>query len=219
MREQALHELDERLQKQVLQARDALKKGGVDYVVQVCGELLKKQPSAYEVRGLLWEALRPRGTFASSRAAWIRHKSAGVQFQLATRSLLKKDPLELIQRCDEVLRKKQVFPEIFQALEKAGEALGWLETRVLACRAVVELQPSKSAPRLALAKVLLQAKRPQLAIEQMEWVLANEPANGEAQALLKDASVAETLQRGNWEDANSSFHSKKRDSWFPNRNP
>ena len=212
MKELALNELDERLQKQVLQARAALKKGGLDYVVQVCGELLKKFPSAFEVRALLWESLHSTKSVSSSRVDWLRDKSSGVQFNLATRSLLKKDPLELVHRCDEALRKKQIFPEVFLALEKASESLDWLETQVLACQAVVDLRPDKSAPRLAMANVLLRAKRPHQAIEHVEWVLAKEPANGEAQVLLKNASVAETLQRGNWEDTDTTFHSKVKDS-------
>lgn len=54
MNEVAIHELDERLQKQVYQAREALNKGGVDYVIQVCVELLKRFPAAFELRGLFW---------------------------------------------------------------------------------------------------------------------------------------------------------------------
>ncbi|MCZ6674699.1 MAG: tetratricopeptide repeat protein [Verrucomicrobia bacterium] len=212
MKELANHELDERLQKQILQAREALKKGGVDYVVQVCGELLKNNPSAYEVRALLCETLSALDRSNSSTVGWLKNKSSGVQFKVSTRSLLKNNPLELVHRCDEALRKKQALPEVFLALEKAGYALGWLETQVLACQAVVELEPEKSAPRLALARILVEAKRPQQAIDHLEWVLAKEPANGEAQTLLKNASVAETLQRGNWEDTETTFHTKAKDA-------
>ena len=212
MKELALDELDERLQRQVRQAREALNKGGLDYVIQVCGELLKAYPSAYEIRQLLWESLRSATGESAGQVNWLREKSSGVQFSLVTRSLLKKNPLDLVSRCDEALRKKQVFPEIFVALEKASESLEWLENKVLACRAIVELRPEKIAPRLALAEVLLKAQRPQETIDLVEWVLAREPTHAEAQELLKNASVAETLQRGNWDDTDTSFHSKIKDS-------
>jgi len=211
MKELVIHELDERLQKQVQQARDALTKGGVEYVLQVCFELLNKHPSAYEVRELLWEALRSTLPESSTLAGRLRNKSDGFQFRFSTRSLLKKDPLELIYRCDEMLLRKQLFPDLFLALEKAGSALGWVENQALACRVLIELEPEQCTHRLSLAKILLDAKRPLEAIEHLEWTLAKEPTNGEAQTLLKNASVAETLQRGNWEDTTTNFHSKTKD--------
>ena len=211
MKELAIQELDERLQRQLMQARDALKKGGVDYVVQVCGELLGKYPSAYEVRALLWETLLSGKSVTVPHPTWLRGKSLALQFKLNTRGLLKKAPQELVRRCDVALRKKQVFTELFVELGKAARVLGWLETQILACQGVVHLSPEKSAPRLLLAEVLVEAKRPQQAIEHLEWVLAREPANADAQTLLKNASVAETLQRGNWEDTDTSFHSKVKD--------
>ena len=209
MKELKTSELDERLQKQVSNAREALKKGGVDFVVQVCGELLKKHPGAFEIRELLWQALKSE-LKSVSKIPWMRNKSNGLQFKLSTRSLLKKDPVGLILRCDEQLRQKQVFSELFSSLDQAAEALGWLESRVVACSALTELDPDSVVSRLALAEVLLEVKRPQKSIEHLEWILSKEPSHAEAQTLLKNASVAETLQRGNWEDTDTSFHTKKR---------
>ena len=80
MNEVAIHELDERLQKQVYQAREALNKGGVDYVIQVCVELLKGFLAAFELRGLLWAALRAGRSGNPSRIQWLRDRSSGVQF-------------------------------------------------------------------------------------------------------------------------------------------
>ncbi len=208
MKELLISELDDRLQKQVRSAREALEKGGVDYVVQVCGELLKHQPGAYEIRAILWKALYSE-IQASSGVAWFKNKSSSLQFKVSTRSLLKKDPLALMLKCDEQLRAKQFFSELFISMEKAAEALGWTESRVFACQALSELEPDNVAPRLALAEVLMEVGRPQLAIVSLEWILLKEPANAHAQTLLKNASVAETLQRGNWEDTDTSFHSKK----------
>ena len=160
MKETTIHEFDKRLQKQVVQAREALKKDGKDYVVQVCGELLKNNPGAYEVRSLLWEALRSDFTGKSSRMNWLRNQSSGIQFKLATRTLLKKHPLEVVRRCDELLRGKQVFPQVFITLNKAAASLDWQETQVLACRAVVALDSEKTAPRLILSEVLFLREYP-----------------------------------------------------------
>lgn len=210
MKELAIQELDDRLQKQLLQAREALQKGGYDYAMQVCGELLKKLPEAWEVRELLWQANQNYHASQAEGKNWFQERSGGLQFKMTTRSLLKKNPLGLISRCDDELKKKQSFAEIFYRLREAGEALGWIETKIFACKAVIDIEPDKIGPRLDLATALLEAERPQQAIEHLEWVLAKEPSNGNAQTLLNNASVAETLQRGNWEDTDTTFHAKKR---------
>ena len=207
MKELPNSELDERLQKQAQLAREALGKGGIDYVVQVCGQLLVHQPGAYEVRSLLWQALYSE--LQPSGLSWLQDQSNSLTFKLATRSLLKNDPIELIRRCDERLRDKQVFSELFFTLDRAAEALAWNETRLVIYRALTDLRPDKIPLRLQWAQLLLDMKRPQQSIECLEWVLAKDPGNSGAQTLLKNASVAETLQRGNWEDTDSSFHSKK----------
>lgn len=209
MNEVKVSDLDERLQKQFVSAREALKKGGVDYVVQVCSELLRSNPGAFEIRALLWKALSSQ-LDPSVGIPWMKNKSSGLQFKLSTRSLLKKDPVALIQRCDEHLRQKQIFSELFRSLDQAAEVLEWPESRVVACAALLELETDNVELRLSLAQVFLEVGRPQKSIEHLEWVLSKEPSNGEAQTLLKNASVAETLQRGNWEDTDTSFHSKKR---------
>ena len=93
MNELANNELDERLQKQIQQAREALKKGGIDFAVQVCGELLKKHPAAFEVRAVIWAALQKGTAQSSSRFGWLKARSSGMQFKMANQSLLKKDQL------------------------------------------------------------------------------------------------------------------------------
>ena len=145
----------------------------------------------------------------SASGSWLRDKSHRLSFKLSTRSLLKSDPVGMIRQCDEQLRQKQVFTELFVGLDQAAAALSWPESRVVACAALTDLMPGKADYRLTLARTLLDVERPQQAIEHLERVLAQEPANAEAQTLLKNASVAETLQRGNWEDTDTTFHSKK----------
>jgi len=211
MNEVPSSELDLRLQKQVALAKNALTPEGTDYVIQVCGELLKKNPAAYEVRAVLWEALLPLLGESGTATQWLANKSAALQFQLAARKLLKKDPLDCVRLCDEALTKKQFFREVFVSLQKAASSLQWIETRLLALQAIIALQVDKPKPRIELAEALLEAKRPKQAIEQLEYILSLEPTHAEAQTLLKNASVAETLQRGNWEDQGSSFRTKIND--------
>lgn len=209
MKEIANQELDERFGKQIDRLQAAFRKGGFDYALQVCAAILAQSPGAWEIRSLMLDALLALSSAGTSRMAWLRDRSAGMQFKLSVRSLLQKEPLAVVRRCDEHMRDKVCLREVFESLEQAARALEWPETRLLARRAIVEIEPENLPAKLAYADSLLEFKRPKPAIEQVEWVLAREPANGDAQTLLKNASVAETLQRGNWEDTDSTFHTKK----------
>ncbi|MCB1120608.1 MAG: tetratricopeptide repeat protein [Verrucomicrobiae bacterium] len=209
MQEINIQDLDERFRKQIDRLHSAFKKGGYDFVIQVSGELLNKSPGAWEVRSILCDALLATRATNHSRMGWLRDRSNGMQFKISVRSQMQKDPLSVVRRCDEQMRNKVSLREVFECLDKAAQALEWPETRTLARRAIVQLEPDNLPAKLAYAEVLLELSRPKEAVEQVEWVLAREPSNGEAQTLLKNASVAETLQRGNWEDTNTTFHSKK----------
>tara|TARA_Y100000588_G_scaffold277927_1_gene294497 strand:+ start:978 stop:1289 length:312 start_codon:yes stop_codon:yes gene_type:complete len=91
-------------------------------------------------------------------------------------------------------------------LQAAGIALKWTETILFSWKTLSDLEPDNIRFRLESATVLSNAERPQKAIERLEWVLAKEPANADAQTLLKNTSVTETLQRGNWENTDTTFH-------------
>ncbi len=211
MKEVFLQDVDERLQKQFNQAGNALEQGGRDYVVQVCRELLRKHPGAFEVRGLLWESLEANLRTGRKPLSFLKAKVAGMQFRLKVNALFKKDVLQVVYCCDEALVNGEFHGELFDSLRKAAKLLDWPETRVFACRAKVSLEPDKAPSRMALANVLLEIGRPKEAIEHAEWILSKNPSHGEAQTLLKNASVAETLQRGNWEETDTSFFRKLKD--------
>ena len=206
-----LKDVDERLQRQFTQAGKALKQGGSAYAIQVCAELLRKHPGAFEARRLLWESLEGRQKKRSKPLGFLKAKAAGMQFRLKVNALFKKDVLQVVYRCDEALFKGEIHGELFESLGRAAKLLDWPETRVFACWAKVGLSPENVPSRLALANVLLEVGRPVEAIEHVEWILLKNPSHGEAQTLLKNASVAETLQRGNWEETDTSFFSKLKD--------
>ena len=212
MKEVFLQDVDERLQRQFAQAGNALKQGAADYAIQVCGELLRKHPGAFEARRLLWESLEANRNMRRKPLGLLKAKATGMQFRLKVNALFRKDVLEVVYRCDEALLKGEIHGELFTSLGRAAKRLDWPETRVFACWAKVGLDPENLPFRLALANVLLQVGRPEEAIEHLEWILLKNPSHGEAQTLLKNASVAETLQRGNWEETDSSFFRKLKDN-------
>lgn len=199
------------MQKQFAQADNALKQDGTAYARQICRELLRKHPGAFEARRLLWESLEAKRKLREKPLGLLKSKVAGIPFKLKVNSLFRKNVLEVVFLCDEALLKGEVHYELFAALGRAAQQLDWPETRVFARWATVGLDPENVSSRLALAKILIEVGRPIEAIEQLEWILRKNPSHGEAQSLLKSASVAETLQRGNWEETDTSFLRKLKD--------
>ncbi len=212
MKEVYLQDVDERLQRQFAQAGNALKQGATAYAIQVCGELLRKHPGAFEARRLLWESLEAKRKIRPNPLGLLKAKAAGMQFRFKVNALFRKNVLGVVYRCDEALLKGEIHRELFASLGRAAKRLDWPETRVFACWAKVGLDPENVPSRLALANVLLEVARPVEAIEHVEWILLKNPSHGEAQTLLKNASVAETLQRGNWEETDTSFFRKLKDN-------
>ena len=209
MKEIKLEALDPRLREQFAKAGNALKQEGGVYAIQICGQILREHPGAFEVRRLLWESLRGRLKGLRGPLGLLKAKAAGFLFHLKAQRLFKKDVLQVVYHCDEALVKGEVHGELLASLGLAAKRLGWPETRVFAHWAKVDLDPEHLSYRLDLVEVLLEVDRLQEAIEHLEWVLDKHSSLGEAQTLLKNASVAETLRRGNWEDA--SIFRKQRD--------
>ncbi len=203
-----IQDVDERLRRQFAQAGNALKQGSTAYAIQVCGELLRKHPGAFEVRRLLWESLEANRKMRRKPLGLLKARAAGIQFRFKVNPLFGKDVQEVVHRCDEALLKGEIHGELLTSLGRAAQRLDWPETRVFACRARIDLDPDNVPSRLTLANVLMQVGRPVEAIEHLEWILLKNPSHGEAQTLLKNASVAETLQRGNWEETDTSFFRK-----------
>ncbi|KXU37393.1 hypothetical protein AXK12_01985 [Cephaloticoccus capnophilus] len=90
------------------------------------------------------------------------------------------------------------------ALRLLGEAaseLGWVETAVFAYEAIWDLEPTRQANLLALGEALLSAQRAADALKIADTLLAENPVDSAAQALMRKASIAQTLGKGNWEEA------------------
>ena len=95
-------------------------------------------------------------------------------------------------------------------LAEAAQGLGLLETVAFALDAVRELEPENRANLLALGEAWLAAGKAAEALKIADDMLAARPVDADAQALMRKASVAQTVVKNKW-DAQSTYRDKLRD--------
>lgn len=188
--------LDDRQQKLLENARIALERGNIEYVVTVCEPILQERPDCLPVRRLLRTAQLARHHGKNSLLAKAGGVLSRAPFLLTTRNTV---PEVLRERADKLLSSDPTSVTALKLLAGAAAQLGWLETMVFAREAVRELAPHDQANLIALGEALLKADRPTEALKIADGILRHRPVDGDAQNLMRRASIAQTVTKGNWE--------------------
>lgn len=198
--------LDARQQKLIENARIALGRGELEYVLEVTAQVLRSQPGCLPVRKLHRVAqlrqhrVKGRG-FVARALGW---SAAPLVFAA------RKDPAKAIESAEHVLHKDPASVAGLRMLAGAAAQLGWRETVAFALEAIRELEPANRANLLALGEAWLAVARPADALQIADALLRDQPADGDAQDLMRRASVAQTVAAHSWEEK-STYRDKLRD--------
>ena len=207
MPEVAVSSLDPRHQKLIENARVALERGNLEYVLEVTSQVLKTQPGCLPVRKL-------------QRVAQLRQhrgKSSGFMGKafsgFSTAPFMfggKKEPSKQLEAAEAMLAKDPNNVSGLKMLAEAAGALGFPETVAFALEAVREIEPGNRANLLALGEALLAAGKPVDALKVADDLLRDKPTDADAQNLMRKASVAQTVVKHSW-DQKTSYRDKLRD--------
>lgn len=215
MPEQSVASLEPRLQKQVESARVAFERGNYDYTIELAREVLAAAPGCLPVRKLQRAArLKNEGGAKGGFFGKALGSVSTAPFLLSGSVALAKDPLKALENAQRILEADPHSAAGLRLLGNAALALEWPETAVFAFDALRESAPQDVAALIALGRAHVMAGRSDAAVQCAQAALALEPINGAAQALLKDASVAQSLQRGRWEESGD-FRAKLRNDASP----
>lgn len=208
MPEQSVASLEPRLQKLVESARVAFERGNYDYAIELAREVLATAPGCLPVRKLHRAAQLKRG---GGSGFWEKAlgRVSTAPFLVTGKATLAKDPAKAFASAQKMLESDPHSAAGLRLLGGAASALGWHETAVFAFEALRENAPDDLASLVALGRAHLEAGRADVAVRCAEAVLVREPINGAAQGLQKDASVAQTMKAGRWEDGGD-FRTKVR---------
>jgi len=199
--------LDPRQQKLIDNARIALERGQIDYTLDACAQVLKASPGCLAVRRLQRVAqvrdFRSKRTFMTKALGGF--STAPFMFGGG-----KKDPAKVLETAETMLAKDPTSVPALRLLADAAGGLGLPETAAFALDAIRELEPDNRANLLALGEAWLAAGKPAEALKTADALLKQRPADADGQNLMRKASIAQTVTKGNWE-SQGNFRDKLRD--------
>jgi tetratricopeptide (TPR) repeat protein len=205
MPEVPVSSLDPRHQKLIENARVALERGNLDYTLEVTAQVLKTAPGCLAVRKL-------------QRVAQLKQAKAKSGFMsklggFSTAPFMfggKKEPAQQLAAAEALLEKDPNNIAALKMLAEGATGLGFLETAAFALDAVREIEPANRANLLALGEAWLTAGKPTEALKIADEILKTKPMDADAQNLMRKSSIAQTVNKGNWE-GQGSFRDKLKD--------
>jgi len=208
-KEYTLKELDPRLQRYIDQADKAVEKTPQS-AIDLCTGILSQHPGAVDARKVLRKAQK-KLVPAQKGLTKLFGSLTNTPFAMKAGSRIKTDPKAVIEESEKLLCANPANIQALRLNGQAAEAMGLWATAALAYDTIREIKEEDIENLLALGNALVLAGQPKEAIKWGERILEIQPGNGDAQALLRQASVAITMDKGKW-DEQSSFREKLADA-------
>lgn len=186
------------LQKQMESARAAFDRGKPAQAAEQCARILDEQPACLSVRKLERAALLKLATTRTGGLSKMVQAVSNAPFLLGGSMKLKDEPRSALASAAKLLRRDPQNIAALGLLGQAAVALGWPETAVFAYEAASDLDHSRPDLLVALSGAYLAAGRAKDAVHAADEALRLQPANADALALQRTASVAATMAKGKW---------------------
>lgn len=209
MEEVTLKDLDTRLQKQIENARKAVDKNP-SYAVDILTNILSRNPACLEARKILRQAQQHATKGKTKGLGGLFAKVTSIPFSLNSESKIKKDPKKAIESAEQMLNTNPENAIGHKVLGSAAEELELHSTAIFAYEAVRKLEPTNTDNIKALMSVYIKTGQSEEAIRVGDAAYRANPADDEIQALIKKASVEQTMEKGRWEE-DKSFRDKLKD--------
>ncbi|MGB0414484.1 MAG: tetratricopeptide repeat protein [Coraliomargarita sp.] len=209
MEEITLKDLDPRLQKQIENARKSLGKNPT-YSVDVLMNIVNRNPGCVEARQYLREAQQKAVGGKTKGFGKFLNKVTSIPFSMGGESKIKKDPAKAMESAEDLLKANPENPVGHKILGAGAEELGLFSTAAFAYESLYKIEPDNSENIKALMNAYIELGRNEDAIRLGEAAYRKNPSDDEVQALVKKASVQQTMDKGKWEE-DKSFREKLKD--------
>lgn len=209
MEETLLKDLDARLQKQIENARKAIEKNPT-YAVDILLNISSRNPACLEVRKLLRQAQQRALKGKSKGFGGFLSKVTKIPFSIGNDSKVKKDPEKAMESAEQMLRADPENVGAHKMLGMAAEALELYSTAAFAYDSIRKIEPNNAENIRSLMSIYITMGESEEAIRIGEAAYRANPADDEIQALIKKASVEQTMEKGRWEE-DKSFRDKLKD--------
>ena len=211
MPEIVVSELDERNLKRFENANLAIDRGNYEYAIDLCLELLAAHPGLLEARMLLRRAQQSRYT---ARLGVVGRIANGIACSLHTsrgRSLLRKNPAGAAYSGEKALSRNPFHQGALLLVADACSRLGLERSAGFCLSSVVERAPRDAGVLFRYCEALIKTGETEKALVVAERLSRLKSGDVRVQELMKAVSVAHSIQKGKWSDAEGSFRSKLRD--------
>ncbi len=188
----SIKDLDPRVQKQ-LQAAEQSLRTNPRYAAEIAQGVLSRHPECVDVRRLLRKGQK---LAIVSSGGGALGKLFGGLFGGVNPA---KDPAGAMAAAEKTLAKNPVDVSANKQLAAAAEKLGWFDTAAFAHEEIALAEPKNAAGYVAACRAYLQASDFDNALRVADTALKQIPGNGELHDLARRASVAKTMQQGQWE--------------------
>jgi len=207
MEEISLTDLDTRVQKQVENARKAVDRNP-GYAVDILSNILVRHPGCLEARQVLHKAQQRAKSGKSKGLGGLLQKLTGLAS--GGDSKVKKDPEKALESAEQMLTANPANPAGYKLLGAAAGALDLKETAAFAYEELHALDKSNTEHAKSLMRAYIEIGKTKEAVEVGDRAYRANPSDDEVQALIRQASVAQTMEKGKWEE-DESFRSKLKD--------
>ncbi len=209
MEEVALKDLDTRLQKQIENARKAVDKNP-SYAVDILTNIVARNPACLDARKILRQAQQRATQGKTKGLGGLLSKVTNIPFSMGSHAKIKKDPLKAMESAEQMLSVNIENVTALEVLGSASEELELYSTAVFAYESVRKLEPANSENIKSLMAVHIKTGNCEEAIRIGDAAYRANPSDDEVQALIKKASVEQTMKKGKWEE-DKSFRDKLKD--------
>ena len=196
IQEISISDLDPRQIKQLEGADRALSKD-INYSLDIYSSILKQSPGCLELRKRLRQQQMKIAKSSAKSISSILGKLTNAPFLFKSKN--SKNPEIAISSAEELIAKNPYNIAAHEMLADACSSLEMKGTVVFAYETIRSIEP-KSLPNLKkLANAYLEAGESDLAIQTGNSILEINPSDGDAEDMMKRASVAVAMTQGKWE--------------------
>ena len=198
--ETLVKDIDPRLSKQLKTAVASIEKGSPDYAINVCQSILAKYPACSEARKTLRIAQRKRAGKPNPISGLVGGITGSI-FAVKAAGLSKKGEIaKVLEEGEKVLMSNPYNTVALNAMASACEKAEYWSTAALCYQHIADVSPKNTKNLMAWGRALLKSLNPDDAMSVGETILRAEPANGDAQNLMREASVIKTMLKEKWSE-------------------
>ncbi len=191
-------DLDPRQVKQ-LESADGVAQSNPAHTLEIYGAISKQSPGCLELRKKLRALQLKKLKGTSSGISGLLTKVTTAPFMLRAKG--DRDPRETLDKAEELIEKSPANVFAHQMLADAASSLGMLQTAVFAYETIQNLHPKDIKNLKDLGNAYIEAGNTELAIATGNSIKQINSNDGDAEELLKRASVAVAMNKGKWEES------------------